>query len=699
MNPNAYATLVNLLGFITGGVLYGMLLVMVLRARKESYGFGPAITPSQPSDLLPLITAILGLVWTVIACAAYSLPSLGIDKSVPLLVAFGFSALGFLPAVVVHSVLRTATPIGRGKSARVIIVSAYALSAITSVMHFMAAIRLRAAESHSALVALTLGFVILILTLLFLTRREEGWRRAIWVVALALFAVSALHLSHHVGQDYPWWVELAGHHASLPLVLAILYQDYRFALADLFLKRALALVLLVAMVFALYAVVASHIFSPKGFAPEGDTRDVSLLLGLWVATAIVYPFLRRMVERFVDRLVLRRADYDELRIELARLITMYEDTSTMLDHVCDRLARALTAREVRAVELDQDDDGRLERESEGDGFGALRSQPDRHVAGSAPDSVPPSIHLFQDLREASDSRPGWGRTGAATGAVAVPTADPPHYLLLIGEMAGGRRLLSDDIAMLESVAMLLARRIDMIRVTHERCERDLREQEVSKLATEAQLRALRAQINPHFLFNALTTIGYLIQTSPDRALDALMRLTGLLRGALQRSGGEFATLGQEMDLIEAYLDIERARFEDRLRVNIDVPFSERAIRVPALLVQPLVENAVKHGIGPCKAGGEVTVAARRAAGVLHISVQDTGAGVDKAGLEWGRRHGVGLANVEQRLRCHYGDTASLAIDSQPGVGTTVDIKFPIPPVSQRVDNIEAIGGAARARRL
>ena len=134
-------------------------------------------------------------------------------------------------------------------------------------------------------------------------------------------------------------------------------------------------------------------------------------------------------------------------------------------------------------------------------------------------------------------------------------------------------------------------------MTRERYERQLREQEMSTLATEAELRALRAQINPHFLFNALTTIGYLVKAAPDRALETLMRLTSLLRGVL-RSEGEFTTLGRELDVIESYLEIERARFEERLRVRIDVPTALRRIRVPPLLLQPVVENAVKHGIAP-----------------------------------------------------------------------------------------------------
>ena len=118
--------------------------------------------------------------------------------------------------------------------------------------------------------------------------------------------------------------------------------------------------------------------------------------------------------------------------------------------------------------------------------------------------------------------------------------------------------------------VMAARRIDAIRLTLERYETQLREEEMQKLAAEAELKALRAQINPHFLFNALTTIGYLIDTAPARAVDTLLRLTHLLRGML-RPEGEFTTLGRELELVEHYLDIERERFEERLRVRIDVP--------------------------------------------------------------------------------------------------------------------------------
>jgi LytS/YehU family sensor histidine kinase len=198
--------------------------------------------------------------------------------------------------------------------------------------------------------------------------------------------------------------------------------------------------------------------------------------------------------------------------------------------------------------------------------------------------------------------------------------------------------------------------------------------------TEAELRALRAQVNPHFLFNALTTLGYLIQTAPDRALETLLRLTSLLRGVL-RSEGEFATLGRELDIVESYLEIERARFEERLRIHIDVPPALRTIRVPALLLQPVVENAVKHGVAPLAQGGEVTIRGTLGQGAdgsfeLSLTVADTGSGATAAELRRGRAVGVGLSNVERRLHGQYGSDASLSIRSVPGVGTTVTIRLP-----------------------
>jgi LytS/YehU family sensor histidine kinase len=158
-----------------------------------------------------------------------------------------------------------------------------------------------------------------------------------------------------------------------------------------------------------------------------------------------------------------------------------------------------------------------------------------------------------------------------------------------------------------------------------------------------------------------------------------MRLTALLRSVL-RSEGEFTTLGRELELIESYLDIEHARFEQRLHVTIDVPQALKELRVPPLLLQPVVENAVKHGIASQLRGGEVTVTGRLDLSVpqsaLVLVVHDSGPGVTAAELSRGRADGVGLANIERRLACHYGTAASLSITSNSQSGTSVEIRLP-----------------------
>ncbi len=279
-----------------------------------------------------------------------------------------------------------------------------------------------------------------------------------------------------------------------------------------------------------------------------------------------------------------------------------------------------------------------------------------------------------------------------TTSVPVPTTEAPRYVLLVGGLLGGRRLLSDDRAFLDQAALLAARRIDAVRLSLERFDQRLREEEIERLAAEAELRALRAQINPHFLFNALTTIGYLIESAPPRALKTLLRLTSLLRSVL-KSDGEMTTLGRELELVEHYLDIERERFEERLHVHLDVPEQLRALPVPCLIVQPLVENAVKHGIARSIRGGEVRVRARLEGAaprqVLHIVVENTGAPlVDD---EESRSARVGLNNVERRLAGHFGPDAALSLTAVDGV-TVAEIRVPIVP-AEAVTSLRATRAA------
>jgi len=624
--------LLNLIGMTAGIALYAMLFVMVVRSGRMR---------GAPSGVDPLLlaTSVLGLVWNVCALPAYELPKLGISGSFPFLTAAGFSALGLLPAVVVHSVLRGEHEEVRGWPRTTMAATAYAISTAAAVLHVRAMWIGATLPSVFAMRLLTYSYAALAVPLALATRGQAGSRRALWVAALSIFAVSALHLSQFHQGDPSWPVELLGHHASLPLAIAILYQDFPFALADLFLKRALTLLVVVTAAFV--SVAGFGLRSAAGEAPLTGARDTAVLVTLWVATALLYPRLRHGVVWFVDAIVLKRPDYAALSSEIGRRAQLRSDIPSLLDEACGQLAPALSARVVR-------------------------------------------------WRDAHDEKP----PGRIVASIDIPVAEPPRYVLDIGELTRGRRLLYDDRAALDAIALRLGRRIDALRITRERYERQLHEQEISKLATEAELRALRSQINPHFLFNALTTIGHLIQTSPKRALDTLMRLTALLRGVL-RSEGELTTLGREIEIIEAYLDIERARFDERLQVLIDVPPELRTLRVPPLVVQPLVENAIKHGIGPARKGGTVTVTARfertspDAPLVLSVLVEDSGVGATERELTRGRRDGVGLKNIERRLDMLYGDRAALVIDSAPGVGTSAEVRLPVDDVS-RVEPMRSV---------
>src|SRR5690606_36244972 len=258
----------------------------------------------------------------------------------------------------------------------------------------------------------------------------------------------------------------------------------------------------------------------------------------------------------------------------------------------------------------------------------------------------------------------------------LPTAEPPFYEVWLEDFQGGRRLLSDETAMLETAAFAAARRIDALRVLHERCEQEIREEEFSKLAAEAKLTALRSQINPHFLFNALTTIGYLIRTAPEKAGQTLLQLTRLLRSVLSEPV-EFWNLEDEMRLIENYLVIERARFEERLAVDIDIPEDIMGLSVPSLILQPLVENAIKHAVSENVAGGQIRIAASRihdeAGDAIELTIKDSGPR-DISSVTY-EPEGIGLKNVRERIASCYPDEGRFTIERADN-GTLCTIRIP-----------------------
>ena len=214
-----------------------------------------------------------------------------------------------------------------------------------------------------------------------------------------------------------------------------------------------------------------------------------------------------------------------------------------------------------------------------------------------------------------------------------------------------------------------------------RIEHRLQEQE--KLLLAAKLEALANEINPQFLFNTLTSISSLIRTQPETARVLITKLSGLLRRLL-RSTDHFVTLREELEAIDEYLHIETTRFGPQLKVVKQIQPATLDVIVPSLILQPLIENSIKHGLSPKVGGGRITIAARLHNGHTIIEVVDDGLGMSEERMEQVLGRGIGLSNVNERLRTIYGAECQLRFKSAPRKGMAVSLEIPELALPERV---------------
>jgi signal transduction histidine kinase len=204
-------------------------------------------------------------------------------------------------------------------------------------------------------------------------------------------------------------------------------------------------------------------------------------------------------------------------------------------------------------------------------------------------------------------------------------------------------------------------------------ERELRASELEKSLAQAKLKALQMQLNPHFLFNSLHSISALMHQDVEAADRMVARLSELLRAALEGSDSQEVSLRKELELLQLYVAIEQIRFGQRLKVNLDIAADTLGASVPNLILQPLLENAIRHGIEPHAKPGFIELAARRAEGTLTLEVRDNGQG---AGPPGSIQDGVGLSNTRARLRALYGEAQRLELDDRPEGGLRVRLTLP-----------------------
>jgi signal transduction histidine kinase len=263
-------------------------------------------------------------------------------------------------------------------------------------------------------------------------------------------------------------------------------------------------------------------------------------------------------------------------------------------------------------------------------------------------------------------------TGTALGSAWLRGVNPFDYL-----MRAALLVSLIPFALITALVMVVVFVVGERRVAGETLVLRQREQIASaaQMIAEARLRSLQAQIEPHFLYNTLANVVGLIETEPARARHMLERFIDYLRASLDASRADSATLGAELDLAAAYLDVLAVRMGARLRYSFDIEAGCRDIVIAPMLLQPVIENAVSHGLEPKVEGGQITVRARRLDQRLCIEVSDTGAGLSAALSKPGG--GVGLSNLRARLRSMYGEEAQVQLlENQPS-GITLRIVLPL----------------------
>jgi LytS/YehU family sensor histidine kinase len=247
--------------------------------------------------------------------------------------------------------------------------------------------------------------------------------------------------------------------------------------------------------------------------------------------------------------------------------------------------------------------------------------------------------------------------------VPLPVSGEDARYFLLGRRQGGRRYLSEDLDALARLAHAASEQLER----HHRSE-------VERLFAQAELRALHAQINPHFLFNALNTLYGVIPKTAPAARRLVLNLADVFRYSLQ-SQRTMVPLEDELKIVKAYLEIEQERWGSRLRVEFDVPGDALTAHIPALSIQPLVENAVKHGVARNPEGGCVRLTVSCVSDAWRIAVEDTGAGSGAARPD-ATHGGVGLENVTRRLKLCSGPDAELLFE-RSSEGTSARFQVPI----------------------
>ena len=494
----------------------------------------------------------------------------------------------------------------------------YLISGAAVALHF-AELQFPSERLHEvALLLVTAGFGALLLALLAHSLRNRPAAASLTDIdCLLLFTSSFLHFGYGHSRT-AWTSEVAWHHAGIPLALIVLLRDYRLLLLETFIRFLANMGLAGLFAGCLYWInQAGHLAARARETPFA----AALLLISLCCSLLLFAYLRGLMQKQLTRHVFRRGDKNQCSKHILQAASDAHDEHELLKRCAEHIRDFVQAERFEILNLPAPMNVRAPAD-------ALRNRAELPLRFSRGDSL----------------------------------------TLVFGPRRGSRRYLADDMDSLAFLSGLLVEQVERFRAD-----------ELQRLAHEAELRALQAQVNPHFLFNALNTLYGSIGRESSDARRLVLNLADLFRYSLQPNR-TLISLGEELEIVQAYLEIESLRLRDRLTFEISASRKARAAMIPVLSVQPLVENAIKHGVSRLVSKGVVRVRAEELDGILHVEVCDNGPGPESNAATSGL--GLGLENVRERLRLCYGAASDLKLESDRE-GCMATLSIPLESVGER----------------
>lgn len=480
--------------------------------------------------------------------------------------------------------------------------------------------------------------------------------RAVWLAyvmillglfgsALALFLHQALQLDASLDPVFA----MLSKKSTLLVLFGSFFLFARFRFADLFIRHSLRILL--ASGFAMAFITHSQwpIWQKLAARTASPVAAQFFFTSLIAAVLILcFAVVDRALMRLLGRWLFAGPDYRRASQQLGDTLGSLHQENEIGTAAEDGVRTLLDLKHVRLVPIDR---------------------------------LPPSADLGQlatgEVIELGPCDPlaQWMPIAEVELIVPVCSGGRATHALVVAPGQARRALVSHEVAFLRTVAAQVGQRFDALKAERERIERLSREAVLLQQLAEAELRALRAQINPHFLFNSLNTVADLVVTDPARAELMTLRLAQVFRHVLAHSSRPLTSIREEIEFVRTYLFIEEARFGDRLRVEIDVAPEVAAEKIPSLILQPVVENALKHGLAPKIGPGHLRIGAAARTDHVCLTVEDDGVGP----LHRPRRpsaSGVGLKNVAERLQTLYRDRAGVRLEPRASGGSLVTILIP-----------------------